>query len=269
MSADLTSLERSGRIATVTLSHPPVNALSKALVAELTDLAATLTKDDNTSVIVFRSGLDHFCAGADLKERKTIPPEEVSAVVTAIRDCFDAIARLPQITIAAVNGTALGGGAELALACDLRVMAAHVRFGLTETTLGIIPGGGGTQRLPRLVGSAQALELIATAKVLDGPQCLELGIANRVVAAGELAAATGNLAQAIVKQAPLALRAAKWAVIQGREQPLSKALEVEGAAYDSLIDTADREEGLRAFGEQRPPEWEGIRPGSQRGSEDL
>ncbi len=252
-----THLERSGRIATVTLSSPPVNALSKALVAELVGLAATLAKDDDTSVIVFRSGLEHFSAGADLKERQTIPPDEVSQVVTAIRDCFDALARLPQITIAAVNGTALGGGAELALACDLRVMAADVRFGFTETTLGIIPGGGGTQRLPRLVGSAKALELIATAKVLDGPECLELGIANRVVTAGELTAATDDLAQVIAKQAPLALRAAKWAVIQGREQPLSRALEIEGAAYDSLIDTVDREEGLRAFGEQRPPEWEG------------
>ncbi len=250
-------LEPSGRIAIVTLSHPPVNALSEALVAELTDLAATLAKDDNTSVVVFRSDLEHFCAGADLKERQATPPDEVSQVVTAIRDCFDALARLPQITIAAVNGTALGGGAELALACDLRVMAADTCFGLTETSLGIIPGGGGTQRLPRLVGSAKALELIATAKVLDGPECLELGIANRVVAAGELTAATDDLARAIVKQAPLALRAAKWALIQGREQPLSRALEIEGAAYDSLIDTADREEGLRAFGEQRPPEWEG------------
>ena len=136
-------------------------------------------------------------------------------------------------------------------------MAADVRFGFTETTLGIIPGGGGTQRLPRLVGVAKALELIATAKVLNGPQCLELGIANRVVAAGNLTAVTDDLSREIAKQAPLALRAAKRAVMQGRDQPLSRALEIEGAAYDSLIDTADRVEGLRAFGEQRPPEWEG------------
>ena len=255
--SNLTRLERSGRIATVTLSHPPVNALSRALVAELAALAATLAADHNTSVIVFRSGLEHFCAGADLKERQAIPPDQVSQVVAAIRDCLDAIARLPQITIAAVNGTALGGGAELALACDLRVMAADVRFGFTETSLGIIPGGGGTQRLPRLVGVAKALELIATAKVLNGPQCLQLGVANRVVAIGELTAVTDDLAREIAKQAPLALRAAKRAVMQGRDQPLSRALEIEGAAYDSLIDTADREEGLRAFGEQRPPEWEG------------
>ncbi|MEE9465237.1 MAG: enoyl-CoA hydratase-related protein, partial [Candidatus Neomarinimicrobiota bacterium] len=235
----------------------PVNALSQALVADLAALATELARDDDSSVVVFRSALEHFCAGADLKERKTIPPDQVAGVVTSIRDCFDSIARLPQITIAAVNGTALGGGAELVLACDLRVMATDVRFGLTETTLGIIPGGGGTQRLSRLVGTAKALELIAGARVIDGAECLKLGIANRVATSGDLATVADEWAQVITRQAPLALRAAKLAVLEGWELPLSKALEVERAAYDSLINTADREEGLRAFTEKRPPVWRG------------
>ncbi len=250
-------LERSERVATVTLANPPVNALSQAMVAELAALAIELAEDDGLSVVVFRSALEHFCAGADLKERQTIPADQVAGVVTSIRDCFDAIARLPQITIAAVNGTALGGGAELALACDLRVMATDVRYGLTETALGIIPGAGGTQRLSRLVGTAKALELIAGARVIDGAQCLDLGIANRVATAGDLVTVADEWAQAIARQAPLALRAAKRAVLEGRELPLSQALDVERAAYDSLIDTADREEGLRAFTGKRPPKWRG------------
>ncbi len=250
-------LERSERVATVTLAHPPVNALSQALVAELAALAKELAGDDDLSVVVFRSSLKHFCAGADLKERQTIATGQVAGVVAAIRDCFEAIARLPQITIAAVNGTALGGGAELALACDLRVMATDVRFGLTETALGIIPGGGGTQRLSRLVGSAKALELIAGARVIGGAECLALGIANRVAADEDLVPVTDEWAQAIARQAPLALRAAKRAVLEGRELPMSQALEVERAAYDGLINTVDREEGLRAFTEKRPPKWRG------------
>ncbi|MFB0515689.1 MAG: enoyl-CoA hydratase/isomerase family protein, partial [Candidatus Neomarinimicrobiota bacterium] len=145
-------LEREGWIATLTLSRPPVNALSQDMVRELAEAAKVLAADDGVSVVLIRSDQRHFCAGADLKERSTIPDDQVSAVVGAIRDCFDDLARLPQPTIAAVHGSALGGGVELALACDLRIMADDVRFGFSEVSLGIIPGAGGTQRLPRLIG---------------------------------------------------------------------------------------------------------------------
>ena len=250
-------LDRDGWIATLTLSRPPVNALSGDLVRELAAATKVLAGDEGVSVVVLRSDQRHFCAGADLKERETLAADRVSAVVAAIRSCFDGIARLPQPTIVAVNGSALGGGAELALACDLRVMADDVRFGFPEVSLGIIPGGGGTQRLPRIIGPTRAKELIFSARILDGAGCLELGLAERVVPRAELAAAARSYAEELARNAPLALRAAKRAITQGLERPMAEALRQEGEAYDSLIPTRDREEGIRAFMEKRPPGWEG------------
>ena len=251
------SLEREGCVATLTLSRPPVNALSREMVRELAAAAGALAADDSVSVVVIRSDQRHFCAGADLKERGAIAPDQVSAVVAAIRDCFDTIARLPQPTIAAVHGSALGGGAELALACDLRIMAEDVRFGFSETSLGIIPGAGGTQQLPRLIGLSKAKELIFSARILDSAECLELGLADRVVPADDLHQAAHDYAGELARNAPLALRAAKQAIIQGLERPMEEGLRAEGEAYDSLIHTRDREEGIRAFLEQRPPDWRG------------
>ncbi len=250
-------LEHDGWVATLTLSRPPVNALSREMVRELAAAAGALAADDNVSVVVVRSDQRHFCAGADLKERAAIAPDQVSAVVAAIRDCFDAVARLPQPTIAAVNGSALGGGAELALACDLRIMAEGVRFGFSETSLGIIPGAGGTQRLPRLIGLSKAKELIFSARILDSAECLELGLADRVVAADDLHQAAHDYAGVLARNAPLALRAAKQAIIQGVELPMAEGLEGEGKAYSSLIHTQDREEGLKAFLAKRSPKWRG------------
>jgi len=250
-------LDRDGWVATLTLSRPPVNALSQELVAELADAVGVLAGHDSVSVVVIRSDQRHFCVGADLKERAAIAPDQVSGAVTAIRDCFDAIARLPQPIIAAVQGSALGGGAELALACDLRVMADDVRFGFSEVSLGIIPGAGGTQRLPRLIGLSKAKELIFSARILDSAQCLELGLADRVVPRAELDQAARSYAGELARNAPLALRAAKQAILQGLERPMDEALKGEGEAYDSLVPTRDREEGLRAFLEKRPPKWRG------------
>jgi len=250
-------LDRTGWVATLILSRPPVNALSREMVRELAAAAEALAADESVSMVVIRSDQRHFCAGADLKERGVIAPDQVSAVVAAIRDCFDAVAHLPQPTIAAVHGSALGGGAELALACDLRIMAEDVRFGCSETSLGIIPGAGGTQRLPRLIGLSKAKELIFSARILESAGCLELGLANRVVPADNLHQAAQDYAGELARNAPLALRAAKQAIIQGLEHPMTGGLEAEGEAYDSLIHTRDREEGIKAFLEQRQPKWRG------------
>lgn len=250
-------LERDGWIATLTLSRPPVNALSREMIRELAAAAETLAADESVSVVVIRSDQRHFCAGADLKERETIATSQVSMVVTAIRDCFDAVAHLPQPTVAAVHGSALGGGAELALACDLRIMAEDVRFGFSETSLGIIPGAGGTQRLPRLIGLSKAKELIFSARILDSAGCLELGLADRVVPRIDLHSAAESYAEELARNAPLALRAAKQAIIQGLERLMVGGLKAEGDAYDSLIPTRDREEGIKAFLEQRQPKWRG------------
>jgi enoyl-CoA hydratase/carnithine racemase len=250
-------LDKADWITTLTLSRSPVNALSREMVSELAQAAETLAAADEISVIVVRSDQRHFCAGADLKERQAVAPDQVAAVVTAIRDCFQYIADLPQITIAAVNGSASGGGAELALACDLRIMGDNVRFGFSETSLGIIPGAGGTQRLPRLIGLSRAKELILSARMIDAEECLRLGVADRVVPAARLDDAANSFAAELARNAPLALRAAKAAIREGFDLPLAEGLENEARAYAKTIPTRDRTEGIKAFLEKRTPDWEG------------
>ena len=254
---ELLGLKQDGWIATLTLSRPPVNALSRDMVDQLRAATEVLAEMDSVSVIVFRSDLPHFCAGADLKERVNLSHDAAAAAVAAVSSCLDAVAGLHQPTIAAVNGAAIGGGAELALACDLRIMAGDVRFGLTETSLGVIPGAGGTQRLPRLIGPAAAKDLIFSARTVDSSACLSLGLANRVVPEGELERAARAYAAELAANAPLALRAAKQAILEGEGLSMPAGLQAEGDAYRELIHTRDREEGLRAFLEKRPPTWKG------------
>ncbi|MCK4578786.1 MAG: enoyl-CoA hydratase/isomerase family protein [Candidatus Marinimicrobia bacterium] len=244
------------RIAVLTISRPPVNALSVKLVTELQQATDHLAEDDS-SVVVVCSGQPHFSAGADLKERAAMDDTEAARMVTNVRNCFQSIAELPQPSIAAVNGAAIGGGAELALACDLRIMSDNVRFGLSEVSLGIIPGAGGTQRLPRLIGAGRALDLIYTGRIIDARECLILGLADRLVTNGRLHDSALALATEMAANAPLALRAAKRAVREGMEAAIAEGLAIEGSAYDSLIGTADRIEGLAAFKEKRPPRWKG------------
>ncbi|UCD38064.1 MAG: enoyl-CoA hydratase/isomerase family protein [Fidelibacterota bacterium] len=250
-------LGRAGWIATLTLSRPPMNALSREMVKELAKSAEVLAGDEGVSVVLIRSDQRHFCVGADLKEREGIEDEQVTEVVSAIRDCFNAIAHLPQPTIAAVHGSAVGGGAELALACDLRIIAEDARFGFSEVSLGIIPGAGGTQHLPRLIGPSRAKELIFSAKILNGLECREWGLADRVVPAAELDHQAARFAAELSINAPLALRAAKRAILRGLELPWEEALEAEGQAYDGLVSSQDRIEGLKAFLEKRKPGWRG------------
>ncbi len=250
-------IDHDGWVASLTLFRPPVNALSQPMVAEISAAAGVLAQLDGVSVVIVRSDLPHFCAGADLKEREQLPQEQVSGAVAAIRASLDAIARLPQPTIAAVGGAATGGGAELALACDLRIMAEDVLFGLTETSLGVIPGAGGTQRLPRLIGPSKARELIFTAATLDAAACFDLGLANRLAKPELLDDAAKSFAGELARNAPLALRAAKQAILKGLELPLSEGLLVEAEAYAGLVGTGDRDEGLRAFLAKRPPKWRG------------
>lgn len=250
-------LERLGWTATLTLSRPPVNAMSRQMVAELADAASELAADDSVSVVVVTSDQPHFSGGADLKERAAIPADEIGQVVAEIRAAIDAVAQLPQPTIASIYGSAVGGGAELALACDLRIMAENGQMGFKETSLGIIPGAGGTQRLARLIGPSRAMGLIASAEFMDASQCLGYGAVNMVVPNQMLREAAQAWAEALAKNAPLALRAAKRALREGLELPLSEGLAHEGKVYETLIGSQDREEGLAAFLDHRPPEWKG------------
>ncbi|MUK88675.1 enoyl-CoA hydratase [Ornithinibacillus sp. L9] len=208
-------------------------------------------------VIITGAGQKAFSAGADLKERKTLTETEVRRNVKKIRDVFNQIAQLPQPTIAAVNGYAFGGGFELILACDFAIAVSGAQMGLTETSWAIIPGAGGTQRLPRLVGEMKAKELILTAKKLTAEEALELGVLLQVVDEGELLSTCEQLARDIMKNGPIAVKQAKHAIIQGMNTDIQTGLEIESKAYELTIPTEDRMEALLAFSKKRQPEFRG------------
>lgn len=253
------TVERDGGFAVVTLNRPQrMNALSRALIAEIGAAFTALGAERDVRVIILTgSGDKAFCAGADLKERKTMPPARVPDFVRNIRRTMDDVEALPQPTIAVVNGFAFGGGTELLLACDLRVAAAHAQFGLTETTLAIIPGAGGTQRLPRLVGRSRAKDLILTGRKLDAVEAERIGLVNRIAPAGKLAETAVELARTIAANGPVAVRAAKAAIDSGCEEPLTKGLEIEARCYERVLPTQDRLEALAAFAEKRKPSYQG------------
>jgi methylglutaconyl-CoA hydratase len=198
-----------------------------------------------------------FCAGADLKERTKLTEAETAAYVQEIGRAFTELEDLPMPVIAVIEGAAMGGGLELALAADLRVAGAKAQLGMVETALAIIPGAGGTQRLPRLIGVSRAKELIFTARRISAEEAGRLGLVDRVVTAGEALDAALALAREILPNGPLALRLAKQAVNGGIALNLSSGLALEQACYAQVIPTKDRQEGLAAFREKRPPRFRG------------
>jgi methylglutaconyl-CoA hydratase len=257
--APLVRVERDGDVVTWTLQRPEaLNAFNRPLLQALL-AAVEAARDDRTlrGAIVTGAGDKAFSAGADLKERRDMTLEETRAFVALISRTFDAVAHLPFPTVAAVNGVAFGGGMELLLACDLRVFAATATVGLTEVSVGIMPGAGGTQRLPRLVGAGRAKELILGARRLGAPEALAWGLANRVVPPGEVLPAARELAAAIAANAPLAVRQAKHAIDAGLGLPLAEGLALEQQAYAPLVETRDRLEGLAAFAAKRTPRYTG------------
>ncbi len=256
---ELVSLEREGDLAWLTIERPEVmNCLSFATLRRLRTLLAELREDLSLRcLLITGAGEKAFCAGADLKERRTMPAERVPHFVRNIRALMDDVEAMPQPTVAVVGGFAFGGGAELMLACDLRVAASHARVGLTETSLAIIPGAGGTQRLPRLIGKARAKELILSARRIDAAEAERIGLVGRVAEPGALRACAMELADSIAANGPVAVRAAKRAVDQGLELPLAEGLELEARCYELTLPTRDRTEALEAFAEKRPPRFEG------------
>jgi enoyl-CoA hydratase/carnithine racemase len=253
------SVERLGAIERWTiLGEGRRNSLSLALLRELLEHQARAAADRSLrALIVTGAGSKAFCAGADLKERARMDEGAVAGFHRTIRAAFDGFEALPQPVIAAINGVALGGGLELALACDLRIAAAEVELALPEVGLGIIPGAGGTQRLPRLVGTARAKEVILTARRVGAAEALAMGLVGQVVPAGELAAAALALAERVTRNAPISLRQAKRAVDRGLSLPLHEALDLENRLYQACIPTADRREALQAFAEKRAPIFTG------------
>ena len=241
----------------LSLDRPPVNALGRALVDDLHGATARLREDPRARCVIVRSAGKHFCAGADLKERRGMSIEDVRAFVPRLAGACNGLAELPVPTIAAVRGAAAGGGCELALACDVRVLSDDARMGLRETALAIIPGAGGTQRLPRLIGPARAKRWILAAAMHDAEQCLADGVADRIVPGEGLDDAAGDLAREVAANGPVAVRLAKAAVERGAALPLADALRLEWELYQQTLETADREEALVAFAEKREPRYEG------------
>jgi enoyl-CoA hydratase/carnithine racemase len=252
-------VERTGGVERWTiLGEARRNSLTVALLAELAAQQARAAADRALRVVVLTGAGDKaFCAGADLKERARMGEAEVAAFHRAIRAAFDGFERLPQPVIAALNGVALGGGLELALACDLRVAVEGIELGLPEVGLGIIPGAGGTQRLPRLVGVGRAKELILTARRVGAAEALAMGLVAEVVARPRLGEAVEALAARLSRNAPVSLRQAKRAVDGGWNLPMAAALDLENQLYQACLPTADRREALAAFAEKRPPVFRG------------
>lgn len=246
-------------IAVVTLQRPEAaNALSKTLLQELNDVIQKINEDPNVYCTVITGAGDKvFCAGADLKERKGMSEEQVIAAVESIGETFTAIDDMQMPVIAALNGSAYGGGLELALACDLRVAVKHAKIGLTETSLAIIPGAGGTQRLTRLIGLGQAKRLIFTAQSIAAQEAFTISMVEQLSEQEYLLDDALQLAKTIIRNGPIALRQAKAAIDTGIQTDISTGLAIEHLCYKKTIPTADRIEGLTAFKEKRKPAYQG------------
>ena len=244
-------------IALVTLKRPEaLNALSQSLLEELAEIPELVQQDPEVRAVIFTGEGKAFAAGADLKEIAAIKDPFMGREYALFgQRVFAEIAALPVPTIAAINGYALGGGLELALACDLRVAAKTAKLGLPEVGLGLIPGFGGTQRLPRLIGRGRALDLIFTGRHVDAEEALFLGLVNRV--AEDALEGTQKLGQKILKNAPIALALAKESVVRGEGLDLAEALEIEADLFGYAAATEDMKEGVRAFLEKRPPSFKG------------
>ncbi|ORX59809.1 ClpP/crotonase [Hesseltinella vesiculosa] len=246
-------------ISVLKLNRPATrNALSVKLVQEIREALDDVRFSGDSRVLIVQSMVDGvFCAGADLKERVNMTPQQVSQFLHNLRQAFRDLETLPVPTIAVLDGTAVGGGLEMALACDMRVAGPQSKLGLVETRLAIIPGAGGTQRLPRLIGTSKAKELIYTASILNNKQALEYGIVNHALEQGSAYDKALEIAEKILPNGPIGVRLAKQAIDRGAHLDMDSGLEVEQSYYGQVIHTKDRLEGLQAFKEKRKPVYQG------------
>ncbi len=252
-------IERRGSIALLTINRAErMNSLSRATLHAFVGAKRILDESDIRAIVLTGAGDKAFCAGADLKERKGMAENDVRAQVKLYREAFGWLDDAPVPVIAAINGVALGGGLELALVCDLRVAAPNAILGLPEVTIGIIPGAGGTQRLPRLVGEARAKELILFGTRLTAERALGLGILNRVTESGKnVVDDTLEWIEPLSRGAPIAQRSALGAIDDSFRVPLEAGLELERLHYDECLTSEDRVEALAAFAEKRKPVFRG------------
>jgi len=252
-------VRREAGMVIATLNRPErLNALNKDLFDDLKHLVDVLETDKTSKALILTgSGEKAFCVGADLKERQGMNEKDILLRLEFVKQLYLRLERLPIPAIAAINGIALGGGLELALACDLRVAAESATLGLPEVELAIIPGSGGTQRLSRVVGMSRALELILLAKRLTGSEALYYGLVNTVVSSSQCLAQAISWASKISESGPIAVRQAKMAIRLGSEKSLEQGLNLEIETYKQCLYSKDRLEGLKAFVEKRKPVYRG------------
>ncbi len=259
MNDDALLVEKQDGVVVLTLNRPEVmNSFNFTMLYALKEQIDAIRFDQDIRVIIVTgSGRKAFCAGADLKERADLNELQVKEFIFTIRNLFTSIEYLNKPVIAAINGVALGGGAELCLACDIRIAAMNASIGLTETRLAIIPGGGGTQRLPRLIGRGKAKELIFTGRRVDAREALQIGLVNQICENEDLHEESRKMAAMICEAGPIAIEQAKYAINYGLETDLHTGLGIESNAYWVTIPTEDRLEGLAAFREKRKPVYKG------------
>jgi enoyl-CoA hydratase/carnithine racemase len=244
-------------IGTIRLDRPPMNALNIEIQEGLRAAAQALSADDQVRAVIVYGGEKVFAAGADIKEMAAMSYVDMAGRAAALSSAFDAIARIPKPVVAAINGYALGGGCELALACDWRVAAADAKLGQPEINLGIIPGAGGTQRLPRLIGPARAKDLVMSGRMVGAEEALAIGLVDRVVPPEEVYGAAAELISRYVSGPTQALRAAKLAIDGGLSMDLAAGLAWESQLFAALFATADKTEGMTAFAEKRKADFTG------------
>ena len=255
MAYETLQIERREKVALVTLNRPPYNPLNPNLYRELFRACEELERDRGVKVVVFTGAGKAFSTGLDVKEVEGKSSVEMREIVDLARLAYCGVEGLSRPTIAAINGMALGGGLELALCCDFRFASEEATFGQPEINLGIAPGGGGTQRLPRLIGPSKAKELLFTGETIGAQRALELGLVDRVFPPGELMEQTIAFAQKMAQKPLVALQALKTAVERGLEMSLDAALVFEGECFLMAYTSEDGREGLRAFTERRKPDF--------------
>lgn len=247
----VTIARQEDRLATLRLDRAPVNALNRAVWSELREAARMLADDGDVAAVVVWGGPKVFAAGADVAELCALTAQEAAGVAAELQETFSALARLPQVTIAAVNGYALGGGCELAMTADFRYAADNAQLGQPEVLLGLIPGAGGTQRLSRLVGPQKAREMVYGGGIYAADDCLRMGLVDRVVAPDAVYDTAIDAARHFAA-GPYALRLAKQAIDRGAQLPLDEALELESALFTSCFATQDARTGMRSFLDKGP-----------------
>ncbi|KKB40666.1 enoyl-CoA hydratase/isomerase family protein [Bacillus thermotolerans] len=245
-------------IATVYLNRPPYNPLNTQLYQELSVLFEELEKNPEVrAVIITGKGDRAFAAGADINEMMNLSNVEMAEMSRVSREAYDKVEALSKPVIAAVNGLALGGGCELALACDFRICSSNTKFGLPEINLGIIPGGGGTQRLPRLVGQSKAKELLYFGEMIDAEKAKEIGLANKVTELEDLMSEAVRWAEKLAQKPVVAMSMVKKSINKGSDMGLPAALDLETVCFGNAFASEDRKEGMQSFVDKRKPQFTG------------